>query len=219
MTKTTTVGAVHAVILAAGSSTRMGATNKLLLPASGVPMVRRAAATVAASSVVSCRVVLGFEHQRVALALRGLPAVQTVINHRHWHGQASSILLGLNDLVRGNPGSRPLLATDAVMVCLSDQPLLETQHLLALQRAFFQQDKPPLRRVLVPTVSGSRGNPVIFSGAVAQTLVANQWVPRTFMRRYPQLVSFYPLSHPAWVRDVDTPGDWNALPLTRRAVV
>lgn len=219
------MGDVHAIILAAGSSTRMGATNKLLLPANGVPMVRRAVATVAASSVASCRVVLGFEHRRVALALRGIPSVQTVINHRHWQGQASSILIGLKDLVLGKQGGgeqsggKPLKASDAVMVCLSDQPLLETHHLLALQRAFFHQETPGLRRVIVPTVLGSRGNPVVFSGAVAKTLVANNWVPRTFMRHYPQTVSFHPLAHPAWVRDVDTPSDWQSLPVKRRVVV
>ena len=44
---------IHAVLLAAGQSTRMGQKNKLLLKINGIPLVRRSAINILNSNVVS----------------------------------------------------------------------------------------------------------------------------------------------------------------------
>ncbi len=196
---------VYAVLLAAGSSQRMGDANKLLLEFNGKPLVRQAALTVVQSGVTECYVVLGYEQEAVAQALADLP-VQLVVNEAHTSGQASSVLSGL---------SRLPTDADAVMICLSDQPLLLPEHLAQLQSAFFEQQEISACSVLVPMVNGQRGNPVIFSGEVAASLVKTQTPPRQFIDSAQQSESnsvvFKTFDVDAFVVDVDTMQDWEAV--------
>ena len=67
-----------AVVLAAGSSTRMG-ENKMLLPLGGETVVRRAVRTAVEAALDPIIVVLGHEPERVRAALAGLPC-RTVVN-------------------------------------------------------------------------------------------------------------------------------------------
>ena len=55
---------IHAILLAAGQSTRMGQKNKLLLKINGIPLVRRSAINILNSNVVSLTVVTGFDEEK-----------------------------------------------------------------------------------------------------------------------------------------------------------
>ena len=63
---------VAAIVLAAGRSTRMGDTNKLLADIGGTPMVRRVVEAALASKARPVLVVTGHERSDVAAALSGL---------------------------------------------------------------------------------------------------------------------------------------------------
>ena len=77
--------AAAGVVLAAGSSTRMG-ENKLLLPLGGETVVRRAVRTAVEAALDPIIVVLGHEPERVRAALAGLPC-RTVVNPDHLERQ------------------------------------------------------------------------------------------------------------------------------------
>jgi molybdenum cofactor cytidylyltransferase len=68
---------IGALILAAGSSRRMGSDNKLLQPVGGVPMVRRVANAALTSRCSAVRVVTGFAADAVQECLAGLDVTFT----------------------------------------------------------------------------------------------------------------------------------------------
>lgn len=104
---------VAGVVLAAGSSTRLG-RNKLLLSLDGESLVRRAAKAALEAGLEPVVVVLGHEADRVAQELSGLP-VETVVNPDHARGVNTSLRAG----VAGVPGEAA-----AVVVLLADMPLV-----------------------------------------------------------------------------------------------
>ncbi len=123
-------GAVAGVLLAAGSSARMG-RNKLLLELAGESVIRRAVRRAAAvlDPVV---VVLGAEAERVRQALAGLPC-RIVLNAEHPRGMETSLRAGLAAL----PAD-----TRAAVVLLADMPLVTSAMLAALVDRFHATGAP-----------------------------------------------------------------------------
>lgn len=87
---------VAGIVLAAGSSTRMG-RNKLLLELDGEPVVRRAARTASAAGLDPVVVVTGHEHEAVTARLHDL-GVTTVNNTEHAKGTHTSVAAGVSAL-------------------------------------------------------------------------------------------------------------------------
>jgi molybdenum cofactor cytidylyltransferase len=100
-------------VLAAGSSSRLG-SNKLLIELGGEPLVRRAARRAWEAGLSPVVVVLGFEAERVAAAVEGLP-VETVINPRHAQGMHGSLQTGVDHIAD---------RCEAAVVGLADMPLV-----------------------------------------------------------------------------------------------
>ena len=116
---------VYALVLAAGSASRFGAT-KQLVDINGLPMVRRA--TEAAAAACGNRVVLVVGHDWKAVSNAGmLDAGFLVYNDQHADGLGSSIATGIRSLRH--------VAT-AVLIVLADQPLVTARHLHALVDAW-----------------------------------------------------------------------------------
>jgi molybdenum cofactor cytidylyltransferase len=85
---------ISMLILAAGKSTRMHGSNKLLASIQGVPMVRRVVQAALGSNVDEVIVVLGWEEEKIHSALAGLNCRFTV-NPNFEEGQSSSVRAGL----------------------------------------------------------------------------------------------------------------------------
>jgi molybdenum cofactor cytidylyltransferase len=101
-------GAIAGVVLAAGSSTRMG-RNKLLLRVGGETLVARAARCAVSAGLDPVIVVLGHEAERVGRELAGV-ACRTVVNADHANGQASSFRAGIASVPESAAGAVVLLA-------------------------------------------------------------------------------------------------------------
>ena len=99
---------IAAIILAAGTSSRMGA-NKLLLPLDGRPLIAHVVEMACASSADVALVVLGNEADRVAAALPPCRA-QRVDNPRYATGLSTSLQAGLDALSDDSDGALILLA-------------------------------------------------------------------------------------------------------------
>jgi molybdenum cofactor cytidylyltransferase len=144
--RTTNPPRVTAVVLAAGLSSRMGGTNKLLATLDGMPLVRRTAERAVASKAARTIVVTGHMADDVGAAVGGSGA-DSVFNPDYRSGLASSLRAGL--AAAGD--------TDAIMVLLADMPAVETTHLDRLIAAFTARPDAIIR-----AASGGRGgNPVI----------------------------------------------------------
>lgn len=141
---------VAAVILAAGSASRMAASghHKLLALFDGVPLVRRSVETVLASRSDRTVVVTGYRAEDIEKALAGLDP-EIVINADFATGMASSLKAGLAAVRQGS---------DGLLVVLADMPGIRSEHLDAMIAAFRHEQG----RAIVRAVSdGKRGNPVI----------------------------------------------------------
>lgn len=100
--------AIAAIVLAAGTSSRMGA-NKLLLPLDGHPLVWYAVNTACASSADAVLVVLGNQADAVAAALPE-GRYRRVDNPRFAEGLSTSLQAGLDALPPDMNGALMLLA-------------------------------------------------------------------------------------------------------------
>lgn len=189
--------AVGAVLLAAGSASRLGHRPKCLLELDGVPLIRRLVSALAGAGIDDVVVVLGHHAGPIARVLHGCP-VDVVHNPRPDDGPVSSQRLGLAAL----PGR-----LDAVLVALADQPLIDAADVAALVDAWRQ--RPAGIDVVFPQVDGERGNPVIFSASVrTQILAAGPDLGcRQWQAAHPQAVAPFITGNRHYRVDIDTPDD------------
>lgn len=147
------------LILAAGSSSRMG-QSKQLLDINGEPLLRRIvriALDVVPDEVV---VVLGANQEEHFKVIENLP-IKSVYNDNWQKGMGSSIKAGLNHLLEVSP------TINAVMILVCDQPLLNSVHLKELIRAF----RSSQAAVVAMSYSGTVGVPAIFEKSLFVDLI------------------------------------------------
>ena len=185
---------VAAIVLAAGRSTRMGGPNKLLETISGKPLVRIAAEEALASRAGPVVVVTGHERGKVEAALAGLD-VRLVHNPDYADGLSTSVKAGLAALPP---------EAEAAIVCLGDMPQV-TSALIDRLIAAFDPERNAL--VVLPTFSGKRGNPVLWSRRFFPELIALEGDvgARHLIGAYPEVVTEVPVENAAAMVDIDTP--------------
>lgn len=185
---------VAAIVLAAGRSTRMGGPNKLLAEIRGKPLARIAVEAALASRARPVLVVTGHEHERVEAALTGLP-VECVHNPEFAEGLATSLKAGLSALAAN---------VDGAVICLADMPQVDAALIDRLIGAF-DPDKGAL--IVVPTIDGKRGNPVLWSRRFFPDLMKLEGDvgARHLIGRYTEAVTEVPVAGRAAFVDVDTP--------------
>lgn len=186
-----------AVVLAAGSSTRMPGRNKLLLPLGDEAVVRRTARELLGAGPEEAVVVTGSDAGAVSSALDGL-RVRVHYNPRHEEGQMTSVAAGVAALD---------LPCDAIMICLGDMALLETADYRELLQAYASR---PQRPIVVPQRGGMRGNPVVFASDYRSEVVAGErnLGCRKLISDHPGDVYAYEPAHDRFFVDLDTPDDY-----------
>ncbi len=186
-----------AVVLAAGSSTRMPGRHKLLLPLGHEPVIRRTVRAVLDAGPDEVVVVTGFGAEAIGDAIAGLP-VAVVPNPRYAEGQMTSVAAGVAALGTGY---------DAVMICLGDMAILEAADYRELVDAYGAM---PQGSILVPRRGGERGNPVIFSAQhVSEVIAGNRNLGcRKLIADHPDEVHPYAPAHDRFFVDLDTPADY-----------
>jgi molybdenum cofactor cytidylyltransferase len=188
---------VGAVLLAAGQSARFGGRPKGLLELGGVPLVRRQLIALSGAGVDELVVVLGPASERLEAAVSAFP-ITLARNPNPADGQAASMRIGLAAL-----GGK----LDAVIVALVDQPLLHTQDISDLIGAF--KKRPAGTELVVPTVGDAPGNPIVFSAAVRDEILAGSADAgcRRWRAENPDRVLRWSTDNRRYVTDVDTPED------------
>jgi len=189
-----------AVVLAAGSSTRMPGRHKLLLPLGDEVVIRRTVRSVLAAGPEEGVVVTGCEAQAVSAALAGLRA-RLQFNPRHEEGQMTSVAAGVAALS---------LPTDAIMICLGDMALLGPADYRELVDAYSSR---PRGSIVVPHRGGIRGNPVVFSSRFAAAVIAGDrnLGCRRLIADNPDEVHAHEPAHDRFFVDLDTPQDYARL--------
>jgi len=143
----TNQGSVHAAILAAGESLRLGSPKQLLLY-QGTPLIRHLAKTALDSRAHKVSVVIGANAQEIRDEISRLPL--SVIDNAKWkEGMSSSIRAAVETL---GPNAA------AILFLLSDQPLVSTPVLNALIDSF----KTHPDRIAACAYSNTVGVPALF---------------------------------------------------------
>jgi molybdenum cofactor cytidylyltransferase len=182
-----------AIILAAGSSSRMPGSQKLLLEFDGRPMVRHA---VEAASDGGChQVVVVYSSTDVKDAVTG--AAELVHNPDAGTGMASSLQAGLRAL-------RPEI--EAAVVLLGDQPLVGSRTVAALLRAWRREGSRPA--VAVSKRRGEWTPPVVLAREMWEQLyeLEGDAGARQILDGHPELLDTVPA--PGRPDDIDTPEDY-----------
>jgi len=188
---------VGAVLLAAGSGSRMGGRPKSLLELGGVPLILRQLIALSGAGVDELVVVLGHHAGLIEPVVQPFP-VTLVHNPQPDDGQASSLRLGLQALSG---------RLDAVLVALADQPLIDAQDIITLIGAY--KKRPAGRSVVVPEVGGEPGNPVLFSAQVREQILAGDARVgcRQWRLAHPDAVASFETDNRHYRLDVDTAQD------------
>jgi molybdenum cofactor cytidylyltransferase len=191
---------IAAVVLAAGTSSRMGGSNKLLQPIAGVPMVRRSVEATLASGARPVIVVTGRDAAEIGAALAGLD-VRLVHNPGFAAGMAGSLKAGI--------AAVPADA-DGAVVALADMPYVSAAHIDRLIAAF---DEDEGRTVCVPTHDGKWGNPVLWSRRYFPEMraIAGDKGARELLHTYAETLCEVPMEDAGILRDFDTPEAFDRL--------
>lgn len=183
---------VGGVILAAGQSSRMPGSQKLLLDIAGVPMVRH---VLEAASEGGChQTVVVYAEDDVGRAVDG--RTELVFNPDAASGMASSLQIGLRAL-------RPEI--EGLMVLLGDQPLVGSRTVATLLRAWRREGSRPAVAV---AQDGGWAPPVVLSRELwpqLMTLTGDAGA-RQVLHGRPELVDIVPA--PGRADDIDTPDDY-----------
>ena len=148
---------IAAIILAAGTATRMG-QPKQLLDWDGRPLVRVVAEQVLATSLDQVLVVVGHAQAAVTDALHDTP-VQMVYNPQYMDGQSTSLKAGVAALSS---------EVTAALVVLGDQPFVHSTIINTIVTTWRASQVP----IVAPSYQGQRGHPVLFARSLFSKLLA-----------------------------------------------
>jgi molybdenum cofactor cytidylyltransferase len=186
---------VSGVLLAAGSSRRMG-RPKQLLDWGGSPLVRVAAEQALAAGLQELIVVTGAAHAEIAAALAGLP-LRLVYNPEHAQGQSTSLRAGIGAL--GQQAA-------ATLVLLGDQPFVTAAIVGRIVGAWRASGAP----IVAPRYRGTRGNPVLFARELFPELLAvtGDQGARAILAARSSTIHFVDIDDDRPLADIDTPDDY-----------
>jgi molybdenum cofactor cytidylyltransferase len=149
---------IHAVVLSAGESSRMG-RPKALLPIDGQTFIEKIVTSLRQSGLEKILVVLGHNAEAMAQKIAHLP-VTVLVNSEYQKGQLSSLQVAV----------RHLLADEdcrGMLVHLVDHPYIDAELVNLLIKRFEDSGK----LIVVPRFRGKRGHPVIFARSLFDQLL------------------------------------------------
>jgi len=189
---------IGAVVLAGGTSTRLG-TPKQLLPYRNAILLAAVVQTLITSRVDRTVVVLGHRAEEIREKLRHFP-VSFVYNPDYAQGQSTSIKAGLTGL--GHTATAALFA-------LGDQPLLQTATIDQMIASYRLSGK----YITAPFYQGQRGNPVLFDQKMFPALLAlsGDTGARQIIERCRRQVARVEVDDPGILFDIDTWEDYRRL--------
>ena len=206
------------VMLAAGTSSRMGKENKMLLPYNGMPMVthcclealrfleQHAGESGTAGTLI---VVTGYRRQSVEKALlpcklfvekTEAPLKMLIVNNPDYrNGQFSSTKKGVAEVTEGSP----------FFISLADMPLIKAGHYAALVPLLGNYDA--VRPFCTKEEDKVPGHPVLHSYKLKETLLRCPDDCTVSRILHSCNVSGPLFTDPSWVRDIDSVLDYQQL--------
>ena len=175
---------IAGVVLAAGTSSRLG-RPKQLLPLQGKPLTQHVVDATIAAGLDEVVVVLGHAAEEVEAGLELPPPARAVVNPDYEAGQSSSLRTGLRAL---GPDVK------AAVILLGDQPGIQFDVIRRVVRVYEDTGDPVVRA----SYEGKLGHPVLFDRKLWSELqqVEGDRGARDLLA-----------AHPEWVATVEVKGD------------
>jgi molybdenum cofactor cytidylyltransferase len=195
------IARVGAIILAGGSSTRMGKA-KQLLPLGHSTVLTQTIANVRGAEVNEIVLVLGASaeiiHRQLPLPL--LKGLKVVVNNAYVEGMSSSLRAGISALDQHS---------EAALIILGDQPFIRSQTMDQVIRAY-RRDQA---QIVIPSFQGSRGNPVLLDRSVFSEVMALEGDTgcRAIFGNHLEGIAKVEVEDEGILLDIDDPDDYNRL--------
>ena len=188
---------ISAILLAAGSSARFGAKNKLLQKIAEQTILQ-----------LNLAFLTQFDFREIVLVGSpgledGLPQINEnihfVINHEARSGMASSIKCGIAALKQRMSG---------LLIHLADKPFVKPETVDTLMREFVRLD---CQKICVPVFNGQTGHPVIFPAKLKSDLLnlTGDTGGRNLLAQKSAIVHRVQLNDAAILKDINTMNDLN----------
>ena len=171
---------IAALILAAGSSSRLG-SPKQLLPWGEGPLLQHVVGQIRSFGLEEIWVVIGHETDAI-LEQVDFGGASVVVNDEYTEGIASSMRVGLDTLTRES-------RADKVLIAMGDQPELRPDVVAELLQIAKREKRP----AIVPKYRYTWANPVIIDRSLWARLMSLEGDAGA--KRLLQ-------AHPEWVREV-----------------
>jgi molybdenum cofactor cytidylyltransferase len=202
---------VGIIILAAGSSTRLGEPKQLLSYQHKSLLARtiEAAKNAGDAKVV---VILGDKHTAIAEDIEPL-GVDVIYNAAWEEGMSSSVRVGLSALLKGQTGAGHAAADDVaaqlegVILTVCDQPFLTS----AVLQALLDEAKLSGKSIVASAYKDTLGTPVFFGRQYFEDLLALKGAQgaRMLLKKYEAELASVPFDKGEI--DIDTPEDYQKL--------
>lgn len=181
-----------AIVLAAGRSTRMQERNKLLLPWGEKRIVQAVVETLLEVPLAEVVVVTGHQCAEVEEVLQDYP-LRLVHNADYAEGLSTSIRAGVEVAA----------ASSGYLFALGDMPRLKGETVVQLCDVFSEHEDA----IVVPAVSGQRGNPVVFASCYREELLhlEGDRGAKPLLQKYADRVVQVEVEDQGIFVDVDTP--------------
>ncbi len=191
---------IHAIIPAAGRSSRMG-QPKQLMQVDGRPMLLTVAEPITTCPRIGSTVIVTNSLVASSLDLSTVDA-QIELNDEPDAEMIDSIRKGVESLQR-DPG---LVLDDGIMICPGDLPGLTTEDIADCCYVF--HDRP--KRIVTASHNNKTGHPVILPTSAVPDLMSrdSDGGLRDLISAYQHDVIMVELNNPAVLRNVNTPEDY-----------
>lgn len=190
---------ITALLLAAGSSSRMGQPKQLLL-VDCVPLLRKTVLTALGAGTNRVVVVLGHnatQHQQIIQDLN-----VDIMHHSDWQeGMGSSIKAGVSHILENHPHTQAIL----VMVC--DQPYITTDHLNVLMNSYRTSGAP----IVASAYASTTGVPALFDKNMFAELLELENAQGAKKILEKNIQGVLSVEFPKGAIDIDTPADYKKL--------
>ena len=188
---------ISILILAAGSSSRLG-QPKQLVEFEGITLIERITHT-ALSVSEDVLVVLGANIELIKPKLEAFSDRINIIKNPDWQeGMGTSIRVGMENLAS---------KSDAVIILLSDQPLISQVLLQNMMQTFANKKFP----IIACDYGGQLGVPILFGKSFFPELLKlkGEQGAKSFLKNYPREIAT--VSFKEGLFDIDTPEDLKKL--------
>lgn len=185
------------IILAAGSSSRMGKA-KQNLSFKGLTLLQTAVKTAVASNANTVAVVLGANTDVIFSTISTEPV--HIFKNKQWaEGMGTSISFGLSELLKSQP------QLSSVLFMLTDQPLVDEDFINKLTNQAAQG------KIVTSSYNDTIGPPVLFDKQFFEEIleITGNEGAKKIMQKHPKAIVEVPFPQGAF--DIDTPDDYSRL--------